>query len=142
MKIPVYIACIAAAFQAAGPSAFAQQVERNVAVVSEDVAGRLDGFSFREGPESKLEFRGTALALAAEGSGEVEYQDGRARVDVSVRKLPEPASLGPYTTYVLWAVAADGRAANLGSIELRRACGARLSSLRSTLLNQADDDRS
>ena len=108
MKIPVYIACVAAAFLLGSLPTAAQQMERNVAVVSEDVAGRLDGFSFREGPESKLEFRGTALALAAEGSGEVEYQDGRARVDVSVRKLPDPASLGPYTTYVLWAVAADG----------------------------------
>ncbi len=119
MKIPVCITCTAAAFLLGGLPAAAQQMERNVAVVSEEVAGRLDGFSFREGPESKLEFRGTALALAAEGRGEVEYQDGRARVDVSVRKLPDPASLGPYTTYVLWAVAADGRASNLGSIELR-----------------------
>jgi len=119
MKIPVCIACVATAFLLGSLPTAAQQMERNVAVVSEDVAGRLDGFSFREGPESKLEFRGTALALAAEGSGEVEYQDGRARVDVSVRKLPDPASLGPYTTYVLWAVAADGRASNLGSIELR-----------------------
>jgi len=119
MNIPVGTALLAAAILAVSQPALAQQVERNVAVVSEDVAGRLDGFSFREGPESKLEFRGTALALAAEGSGEVEFQDGRSRVDVAVRKLPDPASLGPYTTYVLWAVAADGRAANLGSIELR-----------------------
>lgn len=102
-----------------GALAVAQQVERDVAVVSEEVSGRLEGFSFREGPESKLEFRGTALALAAEGDGEVEFQDGRSRVDVSAQKLPDPATLGPYAVYLLWAVSPDGRAYNLGSLELR-----------------------
>lgn len=105
------------------PQSYAQQLERDVSVVSEDVAGRLEGFSYREGPESKLEFRGTAIALAADGKAEVEFQDGRARVDVSVRKLPNPWTLGPYSTYVLWAVTADGRANNLGSLELRNGRG-------------------
>ncbi len=105
------------------PAAGAQQLERGVSVISEEVAGHLEGFSFREGPESKLEFRGTAIALAAEGKGEVEFQQGRARVDISVRKLPSPSSLGPYTTYVLWAVTVDGRANNLGSLELRDGYG-------------------
>jgi outer membrane protein OmpA-like peptidoglycan-associated protein len=111
--------CLSAVALTSASIASAQQVERDVSVVSEEVAGHLDGFSFREGPESKLDFRGTAIALAAEGKGEVEFQDGRARVDVSVRKLPSPDTLGPYTTYILWAVTADGRANNLGSIEVR-----------------------
>ncbi|MCB1623111.1 MAG: DUF4398 and OmpA-like domain-containing protein [Pseudomonadales bacterium] len=103
--------------------ATAQQVERDVGVVSADVAGQLEGFSYREGPESKLEFRGTAIALAAEGTGEVEFQDGKSRVAVIVRKLPNPWDLGPYTTYVLWAVTVDGRANNLGSLELSNGRG-------------------
>jgi outer membrane protein OmpA-like peptidoglycan-associated protein len=100
----------------------AQQLERDVGV-SAEVEGRLEGFSFQEGPESKLEFKGTAVALAAEGDGEVEFQDGRSRVDVSVEKLPDPSKLGPFSTYVLWAVTADGRANNLGSIEVRNGSG-------------------
>jgi outer membrane protein OmpA-like peptidoglycan-associated protein len=99
-------------------AAAAQQLERDVPVLSEDIAGRLDGFSFEEGPESELEFRGTAIALAAEGDAEVEFQEGRARVDVDVEKLPNPANLGPFATYVLWAVTIDGHANNLGSIEV------------------------
>lgn len=102
----------------AGPGA-AQQLERDVSVVSADVEGRLEGFSYQEGPVSRLEFYGTALALAAKGDAEVEFQEGRASVDVSVTKLPDPWTFGPFTTYVLWAVTADGRANNLGSIELR-----------------------
>jgi hypothetical protein len=68
----------------------AQQLERDVGVVSAEVEGRLEGFSFQEGPVSKLEFKGTAVALAAEGDGEVEFQDGRSRVEVSVRVKSEP----------------------------------------------------
>lgn len=97
----------------------AQQLERDVSVVSADVEGRLEGFSYQEGPVSRLDFYGSALALSAEGDAKVEFQEGRARVDVNVRKLPDPWSLGPFSTYVLWAVTADGRANNLGSIELR-----------------------
>ena len=81
-------------------------------------ASQLQAFSYREGPVSTLRFRGTAIALDAEGNGQVEFQDGRSRVQVSVRKLPQPATLGPYMAYVLWAVTIDGRALNLGSIEL------------------------
>jgi outer membrane protein OmpA-like peptidoglycan-associated protein len=108
---------LAAALGVAGTAA-GQQVEKDVGVVSEEVASQLQAFSYREGPVSTLRFRGTPIALAAEGSGKVEFQDGRSRVEVSVRKLPQPATLGPYMTYVLWAVTIDGRALNLGSIEL------------------------
>ncbi len=101
----------------------AQQLERDVGVVSEDVEGRLEGYSYKEGPVSTLEFHGTAIALGAEGEGEVEFQDGRARVEITVRKMPDPAKLGPFSTYVLWAVTADGRANNIGSIETENGLG-------------------
>ncbi|MFZ2507056.1 MAG: DUF4398 domain-containing protein, partial [Steroidobacteraceae bacterium] len=107
------------AFPLAMPlSLAAQQLERDVSVVSADVEGRIEGFSYQEGPVSTLDFHGTTIALSADGTGEVEFQEGRARVDVSVRKLPDPWKLGPFSTYVLWAVTADGRASNLGSIEV------------------------
>lgn len=104
-------------------SLFGQQLERDVGVVSEDVEGRLEGYSYQEGPVSTLEFHGTAIALGAEGEGEVEFQDGRARVEITVRKMPSPSSLGPFSTYVLWAVTADGRANNIGSIETVNGAG-------------------
>src|SRR5512134_2094931 len=95
----------------------AQKLERDVGVVSEDVEGRLEGYSYQEGPVSTLEFHGTAIALGAEGEGEVEFQDGRARVEITVRRMPDPVKLGPFSTYVLWAVTADGRANNIGALE-------------------------
>ncbi len=102
---------------ATGPAA-AQQVEKRVGIVAEEVASQMQAFSYKEGPKSYLLFRSTALALAGEGDGVVEFQDGRSNVELAVRKMPQPWTLGPYATYVLWAVSIDGRASNLGSIEL------------------------
>jgi outer membrane protein OmpA-like peptidoglycan-associated protein len=97
----------------------AQQFERGVAVVSEDAANQIPVFSYRVGPESDLILRSTTLASAATGKVEVEFQDGRARVEARIEKLPEPAKLGPYTLYVLWALTVEGGATNLGFFDLR-----------------------
>jgi outer membrane protein OmpA-like peptidoglycan-associated protein len=99
------------------PQLRAQQVEQSVSIVSTDVASQVSAFSYVEGPKSKLTFRGTPLTPAAEGKVNVEYQRGRSEVDADVKRLPDPWALGPYTTYVLWAVTPDGRATNLGVVE-------------------------
>lgn len=124
MNTSRFVACTATALAIVFSSpALAQQLEQDVPVLSDEITGRLEGYSYKEGPESHLEFRGTSIALAADGDAEVEFQEGRARVDVSVRKLPDPASLGPFSTYVLWAVSVDGRGNNLGSLEVENGRG-------------------
>ncbi|HUF73720.1 MAG TPA: OmpA family protein [Gammaproteobacteria bacterium] len=95
-------------------AAHAQEAQRGQAIASSDVLSQISMFNYREGPKSDLFFRGTPVAATAEGDARVEYQDGNAQISASVEKLPEPASLGPYTTYVLWALTPDGRAANQG----------------------------
>lgn len=97
-------------------SASAQELQRGVAVVSEDIGSQIQAFSYREGPESKLLFQGTPLVPRCEGRGEVEFQAGRARIAVGLKRLPDPWTLGPYTVYVLWALTLEGRASNLGTL--------------------------
>ncbi len=109
---------VAALLAVAAGSVPAQQVEKDVGIVSEEVASQMQAFSYKEGPKSYLMFRSTSIALAAEGDGQVEFQDGRSAIEILVRELPQPWTLGPYTTFVLWAITIDGRAANLGSIEV------------------------
>ena len=58
--------------------------------------------------------RGTPIAANAQGSAEVEYQNGNAQIAIKAWNLPELSSLGPYTTYVVWALTPDGRAINQG----------------------------
>ncbi|HET8691777.1 MAG TPA: OmpA family protein [Steroidobacteraceae bacterium] len=101
------------------PAAGAQQVERDTQVLSQELAGRLDGFSYQEGQTSTLEFRGTPIALGAEGDASVKFEDGRSRIKASVKGLPAPDDIGPFATYVLWAVTGDGNANNVGSIEVQ-----------------------
>jgi len=108
---------------AAALAAGAQQVEQNTQILSQEITGRLDGFSYQEGPTSTLEFRGTPLALAAEGKASVKFRDGRSLIDIKVKKLPTPDHFGPFATYVLWAVTADGNASNVGAIEVRNGSG-------------------
>ena len=72
------------------PAAGAQQVERDTQVLSQELAGRLDGFSYQEGQTSTLEFRGTPIALGAEGDASVKFEDGRSRIKASVKGLPAP----------------------------------------------------
>lgn len=93
-----------------------QEVQRGVAIVSEDIASQIQAFSYREGKESKLQFQGTPLVPRCEGWGEVEFKSGRSRIAVGLRQLPEPWQLGPYTVYVLWALTMEGRATNLGTL--------------------------
>jgi len=95
----------------------AQEVQQSTAIVNRDVMNQISAFSYREGPESELLLTGTPLAPAATGKVEVEFQNGRSEVRSDVKDLPAAATLGPFTTYVLWAITPDGRATNLGAIE-------------------------
>jgi outer membrane protein OmpA-like peptidoglycan-associated protein len=107
---------VAAALSGGTGTLFAQGVERSEAIASSDALSQISMYSYRDGPKSDLFLRGTPLAAVAEGKARVEYQNDNAEIIAEVKDLPEPASLGPYTTYVLWAVTPDGRATNQGVI--------------------------
>jgi outer membrane protein OmpA-like peptidoglycan-associated protein len=73
-------------------------------------------FSYREGKKSTLNFRGTPIAANALGKADVQFDDGNAEISAKLDDLPAPATLGAYTTYVLWAVTPDGRAVSQGVV--------------------------
>src|SRR4030095_2754613 len=51
------------------------------------------------------------------GRADVKRSEGRTRVKLKLEPLPHPQSFGSlYTTYVLWAVAPEGRAENLAEL--------------------------
>src|SRR5262245_53324942 len=92
------------------------QAPQRTAIASSDVLSPISMFSYTEGPKSDLLFRCTPIAATGEGKAGVEYQNGNAAIDAKVSNLPAPGTLGPYTTYVLWAITPDGRAINQGVI--------------------------
>ena len=86
------------------------------AIASSEVLSQISMFSYREGKKSSLNFRGTPIAANALGKADVQYEDGNAEISARLDDLPEPGTLGPYTTYVLWAVTPDGRAVSQGVV--------------------------
>jgi outer membrane protein OmpA-like peptidoglycan-associated protein len=95
-------------------SAEAQGVSQSQRIASADILSQISMFNYRDGGKSKLNLRGTPIAANALGEAEVRFEDGNSRISAKVDDLPAPSTLGPYTTYVLWALTPDGRASNQG----------------------------
>jgi outer membrane protein OmpA-like peptidoglycan-associated protein len=66
-----------------------------------------------------VKFRGTTLLPRLKGEAKVRRAGRRGtRVELSLEDLPRASELGgPYATYLLWAIAPDGRVDNLGEIK-------------------------
>jgi len=94
--------------------ATAQGLERSRAIASSDVLSQISLFNYREHKKSELIFRATPVISTGEGSADIQYESGNANISAEVKHMPPPALLGPYTTYVLWALTPDGRASNEG----------------------------
>lgn len=94
--------------------ATAQGLERSRAIASSDVLSSISLFNYQERRKSELIFRATPVISTGEGTAEIRYEGGNAEISAEVKRLPPPALLGPYTTYVLWALTPDGRASNEG----------------------------
>jgi hypothetical protein len=111
--IPAGLAAVVLTAQAAP----AQQIEQGVAIVAEKFASRVDGFSFRPNSSSDLDVRGTTIAPRLSGTVRVRTASGRTEISARIEHAPDPASLGPFTVYVLWAITPEGRATNVGAFE-------------------------
>ena len=69
--------------------------------------------------ETKVDFAGTTLLPAARGYASVSGEKGYIRIDAHFDKLQPATQFGAeYLTYVLWAITPEGRATNLGEIQV------------------------
>ena len=69
--------------------------------------------------DTKVDFAGTALMPRARGEAKVEGKRGYMEIDARFDELEPPKSFGAeYLTYVLWAITPEGRAQNLGEIQI------------------------
>jgi len=75
------------------------------------------------GGSSKVDLKGSELMPEASGQAKVEIKSnaGRTSVDVDVKALKPPSTLGAeFLTYVLWVVTPEGRTGNTGEIILNK----------------------
>jgi outer membrane protein OmpA-like peptidoglycan-associated protein len=71
------------------------------------------------GGSSKVVFVGAPAASNASGEAKVEAKKGGTSIEVRVRGMPQPTTLGAeFLTYVLWSVTPDGSTTNLGEIPI------------------------
>jgi outer membrane protein OmpA-like peptidoglycan-associated protein len=112
---------LAAALAILGATGRAQQSSgHSTPVATEQRAGTVPAVSYgaRRGA-TRLLFRGTPAMLSAIGEARVEAQRGFTKIEASFTDLQNPTVLGhEYLTYIMWAVSPDGRAVNLGEVQL------------------------
>ena len=72
---------------------------------------------YPEGDGTSVDMVGTALNPRVTGKAEVKRTAGRTRIKLEISNLEHPQGLSSYyTTYILWAVAPEGQADNLGEL--------------------------
>jgi outer membrane protein OmpA-like peptidoglycan-associated protein len=70
--------------------------------------------------DTKIDFSGTSLMPKAVGEAVVTGEKGYIKIDAQFDKLDSPSRFGrEYLTYVLWAITPEGRATNLGEIQVK-----------------------
>ena len=68
-----------------------------------------------------IDFRGTKLMPEASGQARVESKKGYIEINANFRDVRPASDFGAeYLTYVMWAVTPEGRAVNMGEIQLSK----------------------
>jgi outer membrane protein OmpA-like peptidoglycan-associated protein len=69
--------------------------------------------------DTRINFAGTTLMPKAKGWASVEGEKGYIKIDARFDDLDGPGRFGrEYLTYVLWAITPEGRATNLGELQV------------------------
>ncbi len=69
--------------------------------------------------DTKVDLHGTALMPQAQGEAKVSGEQGYMNVEAKFDKFVAPSTFGSeYLTYVMWAVTPEGRATNLGEVQI------------------------
>jgi outer membrane protein OmpA-like peptidoglycan-associated protein len=90
-----------------------------IAVGQSDIARQSVAVTYPLDETIALKFRGTTLLPRLKGEAKVKRAGRRGtRVELKIDDLPRASELGGiYSTYILWAIAPDGRVDNMGEIK-------------------------
>jgi len=95
--------------------------DNQTAIFHVTVVGRtISAINYRpRSGSTKVDFAGTTLLPAGRGYAEVSGEKGYMKVDAHFDNLQPAMKFGPeYLTYVLWAITPEGRAKNLGEVQV------------------------
>src|SRR5688500_3890592 len=121
-------AAVSSAFAAAGQQAPPNPTQQTIVtprgempVFRVTVVGRtIPAINYRpRSGDTRINFAGTALMPKAEGWASIEGEKGYIKIDARFDELGAPMQFGrEYLTYVLWAITPEGRANNLGELQV------------------------
>jgi outer membrane protein OmpA-like peptidoglycan-associated protein len=107
--------------QVASPPAQPSDVNAPTPIFRVTVVGRTTAainYRPRSG-DTKVDLVGTALLPEARGYAEVSGEKGYIEIDARFRDMKPATRFGPeYLTYVMWAITPEGRAKNLGEVQI------------------------
>ena len=87
---------------------------------SSGVSRTAKAVTYRRGGVAKASLRGTNLLPAGSGEAQVENKGNRVEIEVTFEGMEAATKFGfEYLTYVLWAVSPQGRAVNLGEVQVK-----------------------
>jgi len=100
--------------------AFCQdQSGQSVVNINIKVSRSVPAVNYLTNSSTRIDFKGTPLLPFAVGSAKVDNKKGLTSVDASFAKMSPAAQFGPeFLTYVVWAITPEGRASNLGELQL------------------------
>lgn len=76
---------------------------------------------YKQDSTSNLDLKGTTLVPDLKGEAKVHTRTGRVEIEAKLHHMRPANSFGlEYLTYVLWAIAPDGRANNLGELVVKK----------------------
>jgi outer membrane protein OmpA-like peptidoglycan-associated protein len=108
--------------QVAVTSAQPSQTSSGTPIFRVTVVGRtVQAINYRpRSGDTKVDLIGTALMPQARGFAEVSGKKGYMEIDAHFDKMQPATRFGPeYLTYVLWAITPEGRAKNLGEVQIK-----------------------
>jgi outer membrane protein OmpA-like peptidoglycan-associated protein len=103
-----------------GLFAFCQnQGTPSVVNININISRSVPAVNYVTNASTRIDFKGTPLLPFAQGNAKVDNKKGLISVDASFSKMSPATQLGPeFLTYVVWAITPEGRASNLGELQL------------------------
>ena len=87
---------------------------------SSGVSRTAKAVTYRRGGIAKVSLRGTNLMPGSTGEAQVENKGNRVEIDATFMGMEAATKFGfEYLTYALWAVSPQGRAVNLGEVQVK-----------------------
>src|SRR5882762_3876654 len=100
--------------------AFGQdQGAQSVVNININISRSVPAVNYQTNSSTWIDFKATPFLPFALGDAKVENRKGSMSIEANFSKMSSPGQLGPeLLTYVLWAITPEGRASNLGELQL------------------------